>query len=101
MGLGEQVALITDGRFSGATKGASIGHISPEAAEGGLIAYVEEGDEIAIDIPARSICLKVDDAILQKRKEKGARAPRQELTGYLKRYQKLVTSASKGAVLTD
>ena len=101
MGLGEQVALITDGRFSGATRGASIGHISPEAAEGGLIAYVEDGDEIAIDIPNRSIQLMVSDEVIQKRRKAGVAAPTREIDGYLKRYRRLVTSASRGAVLTD
>lgn len=99
MGLGSQVALITDGRFSGATRGASIGHVSPEAAVGGPIALVEEGDLIAIDIPARSIELRVDEAILAQRRE--AWQPREPKIkgGVLERYAHLVTSGNRGAVL--
>ena len=99
MGLGESVALITDGRFSGATRGASIGHISPEAAAGGLIALVEEGDIIAIDIPNCSIELKVSDEILEKRKANWVCPEPKVKTGYLARYAKLVSSADKGAIL--
>lgn len=98
MGLDKEVALITDGRFSGATKGASIGHVSPEAAEGGLIAYVEEGDIISIDINEGKLELKVSDEVLAERK-KNFVAPEPKATeGYLARYAKLVTSASTGAV---
>ncbi|MDD5938934.1 MAG: dihydroxy-acid dehydratase, partial [Clostridiales bacterium] len=99
MGLGESVALITDGRFSGATRGASIGHVSPEAALGGPIAYVEEGDIIAIDIPGHTIDLKVDEATLAARKAKWVCPEPRIKTGYLARYAKLVTSAARGAVL--
>ena len=99
MGLGESVALITDGRFSGATRGASIGHISPEAAAGGLIALVEEGDIIAIDIPNCSIELKVSDEILAERRANWVCPEPKIKTGYLARYAKLVSSADKGAIL--
>lgn len=99
MGL-DSVALITDGRFSGATKGAAIGHVSPEAAAGGTIALVQEGDTISIDIPNRRIELKVSDEELNKRKESW-KAPQKELTGYIKRYASLVTSGSRGAVFKD
>ena len=99
MGLGESVALLTDGRFSGATRGASIGHVSPEAAAGGLIALVEEGDLIAIDIPACSIELKVDEATLAARRAKWVCPEPKVKTGYLARYAKLVSSADKGAIL--
>lgn len=96
-GLGEDVALITDGRFSGATRGAAIGHVSPEAADGGLIAFVEDGDEIQIDIPAGTINLAVDQKTLEERKKRFN--PKQnDLCGYLKRYASLVTGAERGAV---
>ena len=99
MGLDKEVALITDGRFSGATRGASIGHVCPEAAQGGLIALVEEGDQIAIDIPNYSIQLLVDEETLaQRRKAWTCPAPK-VTTGYLARYAKLVTSAARGAIL--
>ena len=99
MGLGESVALITDGRFSGATRGASIGHVSPEAASGGTIALVEEGDRIAIDIPGHSITLLVDNAELARRKAAWVCPEPKIRTGYLARYAKLVSSADKGAIL--
>ncbi len=99
-GLDGNVALITDGRFSGASRGAAIGHVSPEAAEGGLIAFVEDGDKIHIDIPNRSISLLVDDVVIAERKKKGINPPK-ELDGYLKRYAKLVTSSNTGAVFGD
>lgn len=99
MGLGESVALLTDGRFSGATRGASIGHISPEAAAGGLIALVEEGDRIAIDIPKCTIELQVDEETLAKRKAAWVCPEPKVKTGYLARYAKLVSSADKGAIL--
>ncbi|MEE1200325.1 MAG: dihydroxy-acid dehydratase, partial [Christensenellales bacterium] len=99
MGLGESVALITDGRFSGATRGASIGHVSPEAAAGGLIALVEEGDLISIDIPHCSIALKVSDEILAERRARWVCPEPKIKTGYLARYAKLVSSADKGAIL--
>ncbi|MGV8905866.1 MAG: dihydroxy-acid dehydratase [Acetobacterium sp.] len=98
MGLDKDVALITDGRFSGATRGAAIGHISPEAAAGGAIGLVEEGDIIAIDIPNRSIKLMVDDTTLKERKSAWVPQEPKIKTGYLGRYSKLVTSASTGAV---
>ena len=100
MGLGESVALITDGRFSGATRGASIGHVSPEAASGGNIALVEEGDIIAIDIPNCSIKLKVSDEELAKRRAAWVCPEPKVKTGYLARYAKLVSSADKGAILS-
>ena len=99
MGLDKDVALITDGRFSGATRGASIGHVCPEAAQGGTIGLVEEGDIISIDIPNCSIQLKVDDATLAARKAKWVCPEPRIKTGYLARYAKLVTSAARGAVL--
>ena len=99
MGLGESVALITDGRFSGATRGASIGHVCPEAAQGGPIAFVEEGDRIAIDIPACKIELLVDGDTLAARKAAWTCPEPRIKTGYLARYAKLVTSAARGAVL--
>jgi dihydroxy-acid dehydratase len=99
MGLGSSVALITDGRFSGASRGASIGHISPEAAVGGPIALIEEGDIIAIDIPANTINVKVSDEELAARREKWAPREPKVKTGYLARYASMVTSADKGAIL--
>ncbi len=99
MGLDKDVALITDGRFSGATRGASIGHVSPEAMEGGNIALVKEGDIISIDIPKGKLVMEVSDEELAQRKKQWA-APQPKITkGYLGRYAKLVTSASTGAVL--
>ena len=99
MGLGSSVALITDGRFSGASRGASIGHISPEAAVGGPIALIEEGDIIAIDIPANIINVKVSDEELAARREKWTPREPKVKTGYLARYASMVTSADKGAIL--
>ncbi len=99
MGLGSSVALITDGRFSGASRGASIGHISPEAAVGGPIALVEEGDIISIDIPNNKLELKVSDEELAKRKENWKPREPKVTTGYLARYAKMVTSGNRGAVL--
>ena len=98
MGLDKDVALITDGRFSGATRGASIGHISPEAAEGGLIAFVEDGDSISIDMNACTITLNVDEETLAKRKAAWVKPEPKVKTGYLARYAKLVTSANTGAI---
>lgn len=99
MGLDKSVALITDGRFSGATRGASIGHVCPEAADGGVIALIEEGDRITIDIPNYSVTLDVPaDVLAERRKRWKAPAPR-VTRGYLARYAKLVSSASEGAVL--
>ena len=100
MGLGESVALITDGRFSGATRGAAIGHVSPEAASGGTIGLVEEGDTISIDIPNHEITLEVSDDVLAERKKNLVMPEPKVKTGYLARYAKMVTSADKGAVLS-
>ncbi len=99
MGLGSSVALITDGRFSGASRGASIGHVSPEAAVGGPIALIEEGDIIKIDIPANTINVDVSDEVLAERKAKWQPREPKVTKGYLARYAKMVTSADKGAVL--
>ena len=99
MGLGSSVALITDGRFSGASRGASIGHVSPEAAVGGPIALIEEGDIIAIDIPSNTINVKVSDDELEKRKAAWTPKEPRVKTGYLARYASMVTSADKGAIL--
>lgn len=98
MGLGSSVALVTDGRFSGASRGASIGHVCPEAAAGGPIGLVQEGDIIAIDINANTINMKVSDEELERRRANWT-PKKTEATGYLKRYAHLVTSADKGAVL--
>jgi len=98
-GLGSTVALITDGRFSGATRGAAIGHVSPEAAVGGNIALVEDGDIIKIDIVANSINFIVSDEELGKRKANWKPRQPQITTGYLARYAELVTSGNKGAIL--
>jgi dihydroxy-acid dehydratase len=99
MGLGSSVALITDGRFSGASRGASIGHVSPEAAVGGPIALVEEGDIISIDIPAMKLELKVSDEELAKRKANWQPREPKVTTGYLARYASMVTSGNRGAIL--
>ncbi|MFS0779377.1 dihydroxy-acid dehydratase [Neobacillus sp. 3P2-tot-E-2] len=98
-GLGKEVALITDGRFSGASRGISIGHISPEAAEGGPIALIENGDKILIDLPARSIELLVDDEVLAERRRLWQKPEPKIKTGYLAKYAKLVTSANTGGVM--
>ncbi len=98
MGLDKEVALITDGRFSGATRGASIGHVSPEAAAGGMIALVEEGDLIRIDIPACRLELLVDEAILEERRARWKVPEPKIKTGYMKRYSEMVQSASTGAI---
>lgn len=99
MGLGSSVALITDGRFSGATRGAAIGHVCPEAAQGGLIALVEEGDIIDIDIKNCSISLRVDDETIAKRRASWVCPPPKITTGYAARYIKMVQSAARGAIL--
>ena len=99
MGLGDSVALITDGRFSGASRGASIGHVSPEAAVGGPIALIEEGDIIKLDIPNNSLNVDVSDEELAKRKEKWQPREPKITDGYLRRYAALVTSGNRGAVL--
>lgn len=101
MGLGKEVALITDGRFSGGTQGAAIGHVSPEAASGGPIGLVQEGDLIEIDIPARRLNLMVDEAELQRRRQAQRPFVPKITTGYLARYAKLVESGAKGAILRD
>ena len=98
MGLGSSVALITDGRFSGATRGACIGHVSPEAASGGMIGVVEDGDIISINIPENRIELKVDEAVLEERM-KNFVPKKKELSGYLRRYAALVSSGASGAIL--
>ena len=98
MGLGNSVALITDGRFSGATRGACIGHVSPEAASGGMIGVVEDGDIISINIPENTLELKVDEAILAERM-KNFVPKTKELSGYLKRYANMVSSGAEGAIL--
>ncbi|WP_415966793.1 dihydroxy-acid dehydratase [Faecalitalea cylindroides] len=99
MGLDKEVALITDGRFSGATRGAAIGHISPEAVQGGLIAYVKDGDMISINIPEHKIELKVSNEIIEKRKQEMPIKVKTDVTGYLARYAKMVSSADKGAII--
>ena len=99
MGMDSDVALITDGRFSGATRGASIGHVSPEAAAGGLIAYVQNGDKIHIDIENSSLTLLVPDEEIIRRKYAAPPKPQKKLRGYLKRYAMAVSSADKGAIL--
>ena len=101
MGLDSTCALVTDGRFSGVSRGASIGHVSPEAAAGGLMAYVQDGDQIAIDIPNHSINLLVSEEEISKRKAASVPQPPKQVTGYLKRYRAMVTSANKGAILND
>jgi dihydroxy-acid dehydratase len=101
MGLDDKVALITDGRFSGASRGASIGHVSPEAAEGGLIALVKEGDIISIDIANYSINVKLDDDEIAKRRAAWKPLPPKVTSGYLARYAKQVTSAATGAIFKD
>lgn len=98
-GLGSTVALITDGRFSGATRGAAIGHVSPEAVNGGTIAYVKDGDIISIDIPNYSINLEVSDEELEERRKTMPIKKKENITGYLKRYAAMVSSADKGAII--
>ncbi len=99
MGLDKEVALITDGRFSGATRGAAIGHISPEAVRGGLIAYVKDGDKISINIPAYSITLQVDEAEIEARKASMPIRKKEDIKGSLARYAAMVSSADKGAII--
>ena len=101
MGLDSSCALITDGRFSGVSRGASIGHVSPEAASGGLLAYVEDGDMISIDIPAHRIELLVGEDELNRRRERTGPKKLRPVSGYLKRYRALVSSADRGAILDD
>ena len=99
MGLAKSAALITDGRFSGASRGASIGHVSPEAAVGGPIALVEEGDIISIDINNNSLNVLVSDEELAERRKKWQPREPKVTTGYLARYAALVTSGNRGAIL--
>jgi dihydroxy-acid dehydratase len=101
IGLDKEVALITDGRFSGASRGASIGHVSPEAAAGGLIALVETGDMIEIDIPNYRLSLRVDEAELEARKRLWTAPEPKIRKGYMLRYAQLVQSASTGAVFKE
>jgi dihydroxy-acid dehydratase len=98
-GLGDKVALITDGRFSGGTRGACIGHISPEAADGGPIGLLQDGDIIAIDMPARKLEVKLSDAELEKRRATFKPLPPKVKTGYLARYAYFASSASTGAIM--
>jgi len=99
MGLGDKVALITDGRFSGATRGASIGHVSPEAAEGGMIGLLKNGDEIHIDVDQYILEVRLDDAEIAKRKAEFKPLVKPLESRWLKQYRALVTNASNGAVL--
>jgi dihydroxy-acid dehydratase len=99
MGLGEKVALVTDGRFSGATRGACVGHVSPEAAEGGPIALVQDGDDVTIDVEARALALAVPDAELARRRESFRPRKKEIRSSWLRRYAHLVTNAAKGAVM--
>ena len=99
MGLGSSVALITDGRFSGATRGASIGHVSPEAAVGGPIALVEEGDIIKINIPENTLMVDISDEEMEKRRKNWQPREPKVTSGYLRRYANMVTSGSTGAIL--
>ena len=99
MGLDKDVALITDGRFSGATRGAAIGHVSPEAVSGGLIAYVKDGDMISINIPEYKIELEVSDEEIEKRNKEMPIKRKTNITGYLKRYSQMVSSADRGAII--
>ena len=100
MGYGlDKVALLTDGRFSGASRGPCIGHISPEAAAGGPIALIKDGDRISIDVPGRKLHLHISDEEMANRKSEWKPMPPKVTTGYLARYAKLVTSADRGAIL--
>ena len=101
MGLDSTCALVTDGRFSGVSRGASIGHVSPEAAAGGLMAYIQDGDQIAIDIPNHSIQLLVSEEELAVRMARIVPQPPKQVSGYLKRYRAMVTSANRGAILDE
>jgi dihydroxy-acid dehydratase len=101
MGLDDKVALITDGRFSGATKGAAVGHVSPEAADGGLIGLLEEGDTINIDIDGRSLSVNLSDAELEKRRAAWKPRPPKVSSGYLARYARMVSSAAAGAIFKE
>ena len=101
MGLDDSVALLTDGRFSGGTRGAAIGHISPEAADGGLIGLVKDGDIIRIDIPDKTIFLNVDDAEISRRKSLWKNPEPKIKSGYAARYSRLVSSANTGAIFKE
>jgi dihydroxy-acid dehydratase len=101
MGLGDKVSLITDGRFSGATRGACIGHVSPEAAAGGPIGIVQDGDEILIDIPNRKIELLISEQEFERRMKEFKSKKKEIPSPWLRRYSKFVTSANKGAILSD
>ena len=101
MGLGDSVALVTDGRFSGGTRGACIGHVSPEAEEGGPIGLVKDGDPISLDLEARTLDLEVDARELARRRERWQPLRREVSSRWLRRYRSLVTNASRGAVLAD
>jgi len=98
IGLGADVALITDGRFSGGTRGAAIGHVSPEAADGGPIAFVQEGDQIEINIPERKLNLLVDEATLAERRKNWKPVQKEITSPLLRRYSRMVSSAANGAV---
>jgi dihydroxy-acid dehydratase len=100
-GLGDKVALITDGRFSGGTRGACIGHVSPEAAAGGLIAFVQDGDIISIDIPARTLTLEISEEEIAQRKLNWSSPEPKIKTGWLARYSKFASSADSGAILEN
>lgn len=98
-GMGLKVALLTDGRFSGATRGACVGHVSPEAASGGPIAFIQEGDSITIDIPQRSLTVNISEQELASRKAAWVQPPPKITKGYLVRYANSVTSANTGAIV--
>jgi len=98
-GLGDKIAIVTDGRFSGGTRNLSIGHVSPEAAVGGPIALVQDGDQITVDVPGRTIDLGVPNGELEKRRAKWTPQKPKITTGWLARYAKLVSSAATGAIL--
>jgi dihydroxy-acid dehydratase len=101
MGLGSSVALVTDGRFSGATRGACVCHVSPEAAEGGTIALVKDGDPITIDVDASRLLLEVDEGELAVRRRRGTPRKKPSPSRWLRRYAAMVTNAASGAVLRD
>lgn len=97
MGLGDSVAMVTDARYSGATRGPCIGYVTPEAADGGPLAIVEDGDIISIDIPNRTINIEISDEEMKNRLSKWKYEPKKELKGFLKTYQKIVSTANEGA----
>ena len=98
-GLGDKIAIVTDGRFSGGTRNLSIGHVSPEAADGGPIALIRDGDHVLIDLPARKLDLLVDEAEMQKRRAAWTKPAPKFTRGWLARYAKVVTSAARGAIV--